>query len=340
MTGKQLDKGIKQVGFVVLLVALFIMMAYQLQYFMSSLLGAFTLYMLLRTPYRGLLNRGWNKFVATSVLLLLAILAVFVVGGLFIGTIYSEVKNFNPQLIISNLTDIHDVVLEKTGYNIFSSDVTTQLVGTITQLLPNIFSVTGSIVTNAMMMVFILFFMLHQSREMENIIEKTLPLTANSTSMLKKETKNMVVSNAIGIPVIMIGQGVIAGVGYWILGIKDPFIWGTLTGLLGLIPVIGTAGIWLPLSINLFISNHIWQGVVLILYGITIIASVDNLIRMVFLKKYADVHPLVTIFGIILGMNLFGFWGIIFGPLLISGFVVLVKIYRNEFLKEHVSIDN
>jgi predicted PurR-regulated permease PerM len=55
--------------------------------------------------------------------------------------------------------------------------------------------------------------------------------------------------------------------------------------------------------------------------------------RMFFMKKYADVHPLITIFGIVLGMNLFGFWGIIFGPLVISGFLVLLKIYKNEFLE-------
>lgn len=332
MTGKQLDQGIKQVAFVILLVALLIMMSYKLQYFMSSLLGAFTLYMLLRSPYRKLLAKRWNKSIATVTLLILAILIVFVIGGAFIGTIYTEVKDFNPKMIVDNLTNIHDVVLEKTGYNIFSADVVNKLVGTLTQMLPNFFSVTGNIVANATMMVFILFFMLKQSYEMERSVEEHLPLKSTSVSMLKKETKNMVVSNAIGIPVIMVGQGLVSGIGYWLLGVKDPFIWGTLTGIFGLIPVIGTAGIWLPLGVNLFINGQTWQSIVLIIYGVAIISSVDNLFRMIFLKKYADIHPLVAIFGIILGMNLFGFWGIIFGPLLISGFFVLVKIYRNEFL--------
>jgi len=142
----------------------------------------------------------------------------------------------------------------------------------------------------------------------------------------------MVVSNAVGIPLIMIGQGLTAALGYWLFGAGDPIIWGILTGVFGLIPIIGTAGIWLPLSINLLLGGNIWQGIVLLIYGAGIIASIDNLFRMIFMKKYANVHPLITIFGIIVGMNLFGFWGIIFGPLILSGFLLLIKIYKDEFL--------
>ena len=105
-----------------------------------------------------------------------------------------------------------------------------------------------------------------------------------------------------------------------------------MTSFFGLIPVVGTAGVWLPLSVNLLIGGHIWQGLILIIYGALIISSVDNVVRMVFLKKQANVHPLITLFGVILGMSLFGFWEIVFGPLIISGFFLLVKIYKIEFL--------
>ncbi len=167
---------------------------------------------------------------------------------------------------------------------------------------------------------------------MEKGLEDHLPLSHDSISLLKHETQNMVVSNAIGIPIIMIGQGLIAALGYWALGIGNALVWGVLTGLCGLIPVVGTAIVWLPLAINSFVAGDVWTGVFLILHGSLIISSVDNVSRMFFMKKYADVHPLITIFGIILGMNLFGFWGIIFGPLVISVFLILLKIYRNEFL--------
>ncbi len=309
----------------------------ELNYFISSLLGAFTLYMLLRSSQKKLESKGWGKTLTTSFLLILTVLIVFVIGGALIGTIYTKLKNFHPQIIIDNINHLHEVILDKTGYNIFSKNVADNAIQSITQMLPNLFSVTGSIITNALMMIFVLFFMLQSSEEMESEIENNLPLSIDSISLLKHETQNMVVSNAIGIPLIIIGQGLVSALGYWILNAGDPFVWGVLTGIFGLVPVIGTAGVWLPLAINLMISGEVWMGVILIIYGILIISSIDNVIRMVFLKKYANVHPLVTIFGIILGMNLFGFWGIIFGPLVISGFMLSIKIYKNEFLADDLT---
>lgn len=144
----------------------------------------------------------------------------------------------------------------------------------------------------------------------------------------------MIVSNAIGIPVIMMLQGSLSSLGYWFTDAGDPIIWGILTGFAGLVPAVGTSVIWLPLSLNLLIGGYIWQGIFLLLWGSLVISLVDNGFRMVFLKKYADTHPLIPLFGVILGINLLGFWGIIFGPLLLSGFLLLVKIFHSEFLSK------
>lgn len=142
----------------------------------------------------------------------------------------------------------------------------------------------------------------------------------------------MVISNAIGVPMIMLAQGSVAAFAYWFTGAGDPIIWGLLTSFFGLIPVVGTAAVWIPLSVNLLMGNHIWQGLALIVWGTCVVACIDNVVRIFFLNKYANVHPITALFGVIAGINLFGFWGIIFGPLVISGFLLLVKIFHYEFL--------
>ncbi len=334
MTGRELNQGIKQVCFVVLLIGLAALVILELDYFISSILGAFTIYMLLRKPHQWLLSKGWNKSLATTILLSVTILMVFILGVGMVGMLYNKLRGFHPQMVMDNVNAIHDFVLRHTGYNIFSPEMVNKAIQQASQMLPNVFSTTGNIVMNSIMMIFLLFFMLQSSRQMELMIENNLPLTKNSIRLLKNETQNMVVSNAIGIPVIIIGQGVVAGIAYWLLGAGDPIVWGMLTGIAGIIPIVGTAGVWFPLAVNLMINGQVWQGIVLIVYGILIVASVDNVFRMVFMKKYANVHPLITVFGIILGMNLFGFWGIIFGPLVFSGFLVLLKIYKNEYLTD------
>ena len=316
----------------VVIIFLFCLVVTKLQYFASSILGGFTMYMILRKAHHQLLRRGWNNTLSTSVLLLGVCIFLFLIIGSFATLILLKLKRFNPQVIFDNLRNIHGLLMEKWDYNIFSEDIIQQTVSTIGNILPSILSATGNVVANVMMMIFVLFFMLKQSNKFESGIENFLPFSKKNISTLKKETNNMVVSNAVGIPLIMIGQGLTAALGYWLLGAGDPIIWGILTGVFGLIPIIGTAGIWLPLSINLLLGGNIWQGIILLIYGAGIIASIDNLFRIVFMKKYANVHPLITIFGIIIGMNLFGFWGIIFGPLILSSFLLLIKIYKDEFL--------
>ncbi|KAA6300130.1 MAG: hypothetical protein EZS26_003725 [Candidatus Ordinivivax streblomastigis] len=332
--GKPFNEKVRQIGFLLLIVGFAWLIFTELRYFVSAFLGGFTFYMILRNPHRLLRQKGWNNTLATSVLIIasLAVL-ILILGG--IGLIlYYKLQYFHPQMFLSTFHDIHGWVNLNWGYDIFSEDVLRNLLAWVSSIIPSILSVSGSVLANAAMMLLVLFFMLQESEAFQSGIEQFLPMSGSNIQMMKQEANSIIVGNAIGIPVVMLGQGITAALAYWILDAGDPVIWGLFTGLFGLIPVIGTGGIWLPMSINLILGDHLWQGIVLLAYGICVISSVDNLVRMVFLKKKANIHPLTTLFGIILGIRLFGFWGIIFGPLLLSSFFLMLKIYKNEFSKK------
>jgi predicted PurR-regulated permease PerM len=149
--------------------------------------------------------------------------------------------------------------------------------------------------------------------------------------ILEKQVSSMIFSNAVGIPLTMLVQFVAACFIYWILGLKGFLFWAFITAICGLIPVVGTGIVWLPISVYYFATGQIWQAVILLLYGALVTSNIDNLTRIVLMKKTTDTHPLIVIFGVILGIPLFGFWGIIFGPLLISAFLLLIKIYFIEY---------
>jgi predicted PurR-regulated permease PerM len=331
-TGKSFNERVKEIGFIILLVLLFCLIVYELKYFLSSLLGAFTLYIILRNPYKKLIAKGLKNIWAVTVLMVSSFLIIIVVGGIITGAVYLKLKNFNSEIIMNNLHLIHNEIIERWDYNIFSEEIIVKGINRMGSFLPVLLSATGNVVANVCMMIFLLFFMLKDSASFEKGIENLLPISKDSINLLKNETNNMVISNAIGVPMIILGQSSVAALAYWFTGAGDPIIWGLLTGFFGLLPIVGTAAIWMPLSANLLIGNHIWQGVVLMLWGACVVSSIDNIFRMFFLNKYANVHPLTAIFGVIVGINLFGFWGIIFGPLLISGFFLLVKIFNYEFL--------
>ena len=331
-TGKLYNERLKQVWFLLLILILVCVVVVELRYFLSSILASFTLYLILRKPHQKMLQRGWKNWIATTTLMLFSFIIVLIIGGVLVWIVYEKLRYFHPQVVFNSIQHIRDVIVQRWEYNIFSEDIVGKVVSTVGNVLPGVISTTGNVIANLAMMIFILFFMLHQSAEFERSMEDLIPLSKSSVSLLKKETNKIVVSNAIGIPMIIFGQSLLAGFGYWMTGAGDPVLWGFATGLFGLIPVVGTAGIWLPLSINLLVGQNIWQGIFLLIWGASVVASVDNIIRMVFLKKYANIHPLITLLGVILGLNLFGFWGILFGPLLLSGTLLLLRIFKSEFL--------
>lgn len=166
---------------------------------------------------------------------------------------------------------------------------------------------------------------------MERYLQRFIPLKEENVQLLSTETKNMIKANAIGIPVLAIIQGLIAAIGYWIFGVKDWGLWGFLTGVCSMIPIVGTALIWVPLTAYLFASDKTGHATGLLIYAVVLITNIDYVVRLTLLRKFMDVHPLITVLGVIIGIGLFGFWGVIFGPLLVSYFIILIRIYMNEF---------
>jgi predicted PurR-regulated permease PerM len=142
----------------------------------------------------------------------------------------------------------------------------------------------------------------------------------------------MVTSSTIGVLLIALIQGVVGLVGYLIIGIDEPFLWFVATCITAMLPIVGAALVYVPLTIMLFAQGDTGRGIAMAVWGFGLIGLVDNLFRFMINKRLGNIHPLVTIFGVIVGLQLFGFIGLIFGPLLIAMFLLLLRIYGNEFL--------
>jgi predicted PurR-regulated permease PerM len=227
--------------------------------------------------------------------------------------------------LVGNLED-------RFGVTIASESNINKLGEGITSSLPKILGATFNTLTTIFFMYFILYFMLANGRKMENTLFEYIPLKDDNVRLLKKETHMMVKSNAIGIPLIALAQGVLALIGYLLIGVKEPFFWFGVTCIAAMIPVVGAALAYVPIAIIFFANDDTVRGIIMLVFGFGIIGSVDNVLRFTLLKKLGNVHPLTTVFGVIVGLSLFGFIGLIFGPLLISLFMLLLKIYVNEFI--------
>ena len=141
-------------------------------------------------------------------------------------------------------------------------------------------------------------------------------------------------ANAIGIPVVALGQGLVALIGYFIFGAPSPILLFALTAVASMIPIVGAAIVYVPICIFMIAEGQMGTGIGLGIYCLIVVGITDNLLRFTLLKKLENIHPLNTVFGIIMGMNLFGFMGLIFGPIFISFTLLLIQVYRNEFSEE------
>ena len=225
-------------------------------------------------------------------------------------------------------------IKEYAGVDLFSADTANKLTSYAANTIPHFLSATAAIVADIFVLYFLLFFMLSNAAEFESYVRKNLPFNDKNDALLLSELKSQTISNSIGIPIIAIAQGIAAGIGYWVFGIDEPFFWAVISAMLSIIPVIGATIVWVPLALFLYINGNHWQAVALSIYFVAGVGLLDNVLRFALQKKLGDTHPLITFFGVIIGLNFFGFVGLIFGPLLISYFILLLKIYRNEYFGE------
>jgi predicted PurR-regulated permease PerM len=308
--------------------------------FLPSILGAVTLYILSRNLYFKLIDKrkwspGWTAFlyiIFYTIIIGLPVYFAFVLVSPKLTALFN-----NPDEITAAIKTFSSKIQQATGFEALSDENIKAVSTKLANSVPKILSVTANLITNLLLMFFVLYYMLIHGEKMEAFLNNIIPLKKKNLSMLGTETKVMIKANAIGIPLLAIIQGIVGLLGYWIFGIKEFALWGFITGVCSVIPIVGTALVWLPLTVYLFALGNTWQGFGLGFYSLIVLSNIDYIARITVLRKIGDVHPLITIFGVIIGLSMFGFLGLIFGPLLISYFILLVKIYRNEFNAEGIT---
>lgn len=322
----------RQLLFLSLMIGIGVVIFGQLGSFISAFLGSITLYVVLRSTLIRLTEQlHWRSWVASLTLLSGTCILLLGIGYFVFDVIASEISSVDINQVADSLNRLVKKLNDLTGYQIISEKLLIESKGVITNIASLLINTTYNLAANTFMMLIILYFMLASGRKMENILLKYAPFSGKGLRLIKSEVRNMIFSNAIGIPAIMLAQTITAGLIYWVLGVESALFWAFLTAILGLVPMVGTAMITIPLSVYLISMGDLWQGVALLIAAVLIIANVDNVCRIFLMKRAADTHPLIVIFGVILGIPLFGFWGIIFGPLMVSVFLLLIHIYYIEY---------
>ena len=304
--------------------------------YMSGFLGAATLYIIVIGQHRYLTQKLNFKKGLSALLIVLEVL-IFILIPLT-GLAFLVIDTFsgitiNPEAILGQINDFINSLEARLGFNLFTPENLSILPRAGTNILQILGNSVYSFVINVVVILFVLYYMLYSNEDFERAITEILPFKDENKEILIEETRLIIQANAIGIPLMAILQGLFAYMGYLFFGVNSALLYAILTAFATILPLVGTMIIWVPLSIGLLIGGDLVNGIGLLIYGLFIIGGVDNVARFLLQKKLADIHPLITVFGVLIGIPIFGFWGVIFGPLLLSLFILFFNMYRHEYVR-------
>ncbi len=185
---------------------------------------------------------------------------------------------------------------------------------------------------NLTISLFVLYYLLLRPDEIWAAVKPYIPFSPASADLLRDRFRDVTVSTVIGTGLIACIQGAIVGLAFWLTGLSNALFWGVVTVVFSILPVVGSGMIWGPGAVSLYLNGQYGGAIAMVVLGVVLVGNVDVLIRPAVFRRYAQIHPLVTLVGAIGGVSYFGLIGILVGPLAVSYFFELIRIYGVEYL--------
>jgi predicted PurR-regulated permease PerM len=215
---------------------------------------------------------------------------------------------------------------------------TRDLNSTLANFTNNAFQAFSSLVSNVVnfflslfLFFFTIYYLLKDGRHFKAILVDISPLNERQETELVSKLSSAVNGVVKGSFLIALSQGLVATIGFLIFGVPQPILWGMFTVLAALVPTVGTAISLIPAIIYLLITDHVGAAIGLTIWGALAVGMIDNVISPMLIGAKTKLHPLLVLFSVLGGIQLFGFLEFLLGPIFMAVFVTLVDMFRHEF---------
>jgi predicted PurR-regulated permease PerM len=314
---------------VIITVVMGLFLLWMIRDLIPAFLGAVVMYVLFRPLFAVFLVK-WNfpKWLASLSILILSFLLLvlpFVVVGIMITD--------KVQILLEH-TDAINAILYKVqdfiGYDFHDPATLNKLIqslqGNLFGSVSSVISGVGGMLLTVAIMYFLLWFMLMNYNKFEKTLARLVPFSREESDQFADELKSSTFGNVLGQGTICLVQAILLAIGFVIFDLEDPLFWGTITFFVSFLPVVGAPIVFVPAGLIALAYGDSLAGYGIIIYGFVLVTNIDNVLRYFISRYFADTHPLITILGVIVGIPVFGLLGLVFGPLLISWFLLLTKI--------------
>lgn len=339
--------------FLLLLVLAFLVVKPFITLILASAVVAYVLYPL----FRGLRAKTGIPWLSATICILLAIIIVAIPLLFITSQVVEESYNFYTNYmddvesddsflscegkdnIVCKGLNMLDSVGNGSGFDMRESameslnSIAVKAINVVTGLILGL----PAVLFQMFVMIFLLFFMLVDGEALIDNMKKLLPLSKNHQKTVTNTVSELIHATLYGIILVSVVQGILAGIGFLIFGASSPFLWGVMAVIAAFLPFIGTALVWVPIVLKMLITGWIVSDNSLIaravglgLYCLLLVSSIDNILKPKIIGDKARLHPAIVLLGVFGGLAMFGFIGIVIGPLLLALFIAMLKIYELE----------
>ena len=314
-----------------LILALGVAIVVALSPFLSGLLGTAVLYVMFVPLYRRF-ARKMKPGAAATITLIIALVAIGLplvwLLGMVIGQAPDALRGVQSSALFARIGSLR----------IGTVQVGTELAkasGTIVSWLSGqLFAFVGGATAAALNLViafFGLYYMLRSGTMVWGTVRPYIPFSPHTADALRDRFVSVTEATLLGTVLVAVMQGTLIGLGFWVVGLQSPLFWGTVTAFASILPVLGSALVWLPAMVVLLLEDRYGAAIALALIGGGLASNLDNLVRPLVYKRVSDLHPMITLIGAFAGVKYFGLLGVLLGPLAIAYLFELLQFYREDY---------
>lgn len=332
-----MEKDVQKVSASVLVGILVVLSFFVVRPIIISIISGILLGFVFLPLYNLVKKKISNKNSAALVVCLILILAILLPIWFFTPLLLNQsIQIFISSQQMDFVTPVKSIFPSLFSNEQISSEVTQVLNSFITGTTSGAMNIIADFLVNLptfllqlTVVLFVFFFVLRDSEEFVGYIQSVLPFSKEVEKKLFKSSKEITSSILYGEFVIGALQGVAVGIGFFIFGVPNALFLTILAILAGILPIIGTTIVWLPVVAYLFISGDVSSAIGLAVFGL-FSNIVDNILKPMVVSKKADIHPGIVLLGMIGGVFFFGFIGFIIGPLVLSYLLIVLELYRDK----------
>ncbi|HWQ44461.1 MAG TPA: AI-2E family transporter, partial [Methanosarcina barkeri] len=317
--------------------------------YLNYIFGALILFVIFRSLYHFLVRRARiRKQFAAVLVIIISIFVVLIPSYFLLSIIITEIQQLlldQASIIASIQSGGHFLTNLLSRLNIPIDVFETKIEERAMELASQAINYTSLFIIGSiqslsrqsiglLIMYFLLYYLFTgEDSDFMRQISVAVPFNEKNTATLLDEFRIMVRTTLIASGAVALVQGGILTIVFLIFEIQGAFLWGAIAAILSFLPVVGAPLVWVPAAIVQLLQGDYIAGIAIFATGL-FISVIDNFLRPVIQKKVGEIHPFLSLLGIVIGVSLFGLLGIVIGPLLLSYFVLTVQMFSREYLSE------